>query len=273
MRRPFAYFKNPIEIAAYRHTVREANRIGLSYAQVRDYLWVPWATPGTFGTFLHKVGADERAREPKSPKPPVQIAREVPITLYRFTDYFKGFEDVPAIRELFGVNTKEVLAKLRVEFSAHPLDYARMTPEDGHLEISRWHLTQSDITPLYLDLFLYLQYVGQFLRGEWEAYSRYGTTFPALLEALRKEDPDVREYFARGAGFEGLDDFTAATKKDGFGAADVPMVIRAYRATVGEGRRVGMSESELAEYVYAPAGPMTKAAYERFKRNLGIKTA
>jgi len=271
VRMPFAYFKNPIEIAAYKHTVQEAQRIGLGRSDLQDYLWVPWATPETFGTFLREVGATGRTREKtKRLRVPVRIARKVPIALYPFTDYFKGFERVPALRKLFGANTRRVLAKLKVEFSAHPLDYVRMTPEDGHLEISRWHLSQSDITTLYLDLFLYLQYVDQFLRGEWEAYSRYGVTFPALIEALQNEALDFRDYFARSAGFDGLDDFTRTSRLDGFGAADVPHMIMVYRATVDEARRIGMSESELAKYVYAPAGPMTEEAYKRFMRNLGI---
>jgi|GEM_PF-4677210 hypothetical protein len=33
------------------------------------------------------------------------MVRDVPTKLFRFTDYFKGFEKVPAVRSLFGDKT------------------------------------------------------------------------------------------------------------------------------------------------------------------------
>jgi hypothetical protein len=272
VRNPFAYFKNPIEIAAYRYTVEEAKRIGLTQSELKEYLSVPWAAPDTFRTFLREVDALEQKRNDAKPaEVRVQISRKAPIKLYPFTDYFEGFEKVAGVKKLFGDNTEKILRKLRVEFSSHPLDYVRMIPEDGHLEISLWHLSYSDISMLYLDLFLYLQYASQFLAGRWETYSGYGVMFPALVEAISKEDPEFRDYYVRSSGFDGLDAALEATKMDGFGATDMPLMIEAYRATVNEGRRIGMSEEELADYVYAPAGPMTKESHERFMRNLGIR--
>jgi hypothetical protein len=44
--------------------------------------------------------------------PNVQIPREVPIVKHHFIDYFKGFEKVPAVREIFGNATEKVLSEL-----------------------------------------------------------------------------------------------------------------------------------------------------------------
>ena len=46
----------------------------------------------------------------------VEIVRSVPVTTHPFTDYFKGFERVEAVRRIFGERTEEVLRNLRVEF-------------------------------------------------------------------------------------------------------------------------------------------------------------
>ncbi len=48
--------------------------------------------------------------------PDVQMPKEVPIIKYSFVDYFKGFETVSAVREIFGDQTANVLSELQVEF-------------------------------------------------------------------------------------------------------------------------------------------------------------
>ncbi len=273
VRSPAGYFRNPIEVAAYRHTVDEAVRIGMTHAELEAYLEVPWADSKSNAAFLRTIGVVRgRAKGARGIEVPVRINRSPPIVLRPFTDYFRGFGKVAGVRRLWGDDTEAVLASLQVEFSSHPLDYLRMTPDDGHLEISQWHLRDSDISLLYLDLFLYLQYVAQFLAGRWDAYAGYGMTFPALLDAIQKEDSEFREYFVRSAGFGSYDDFIAATGREGFGYQDIPMIIEAFRATVDEGRRIGMPEAELAAYAISPAGgPMTRDAQNRFYRNVGIR--
>jgi hypothetical protein len=100
-------------------------------------------------------------------EPPAEISRNAPPpTLLLFTRFFKGFQEIPAVREVFGSETSEVIRNLKVEFCTNPFGFMAVSHKDAHLVMSRWHLAQSDITPLYLDLFFYLQYVGQFLRGE-----------------------------------------------------------------------------------------------------------
>ena len=46
----------------------------------------------------------------------VTIIRDATVKLYRFTNYFKGFEKVEAVRKIFGENTERVLRDLKVEF-------------------------------------------------------------------------------------------------------------------------------------------------------------
>ena len=268
VRTPHTYFKNPIEIDAYKYTVEEARRIGLNARELEEYLSVPWAPPQDFRMFLKRVGfADVEKPATKPIEIPVRIKRKAPIALYPFTDHIRGFENVPGVRRLFGDKTERVLSGLRVEFSSHPLNYVQMTQDDGHLEVSRWHLRDSEISVLYLDIFLYLQFASQFLEGRWETSE---LAYIASFSGFEFDDSDMGEYVARANGWDDFDQMMATSKMPGFGFPDVPLAIEAYKATVKEGRRVGLSEAELAEYVYAPAGPMTSEAHRRFIHNLGI---
>ncbi len=137
--------------------------------------------------------------------PQVQITREAKVTLYRFTDYFTGFEKVPAIRELFGEKTDEILKNLKVEFYSAKFGYMSVSDEDGHLIISAHHLRTSDEAVIYLDVVHELHHVKQFMDGkqifllefeyvdspiEIEAY------IPTVKEAKRigMTDDEIRDY-------------------------------------------------------------------------------
>ena len=45
------------------------------------------------------------------------IIRNPKIRLRKFTDYFKGFEKVEAVKNIFGNDTTKVLDKLKVELA------------------------------------------------------------------------------------------------------------------------------------------------------------
>ena len=102
-----------------------------------------------------------------SPRPPlqVQILRNAKVTTYPFTDYFKGFEKVEAVRRLFGDATEEVLAKLRVEFVGRR-GYMGVSNVDGHLNISADYLRNGAVIDLYLDVIHELVHVKQFMEGK-----------------------------------------------------------------------------------------------------------
>jgi hypothetical protein len=140
------------------------------------------------------------------PKLGVKIARRVPTKLYPFSRFFRGFESVAAVRELFGRSTARVLRSVRVEFFSARFGYMGTSDEDGHLIISSRHLATSDLRTLYLDLVHELCHVRQFRRGERLFYPRLSYV-------------------------------------------DAPSEIDAYRRTVREGRRIGMTDRELLEYL------------------------
>ncbi|MEM3699981.1 MAG: hypothetical protein QXL57_03835 [Candidatus Bathyarchaeia archaeon] len=95
----------------------------------------------------------------------VKIIRKAKITTYPFTDYFKGFENVEAVRRIFGEKTEEVLRNLRIEFFGRR-GYMGVSDEDGHLFISADYLKNGDLVDIYLDIIHELVHVKQFMDGK-----------------------------------------------------------------------------------------------------------
>lgn len=145
----------------------------------------------------------------------VQIMRHVPTsnrgskTRHRFSDYFKGFQSVPAVREIFGQETDEVLAGLRVEFLNARSDYIWVSDKDGHLIANANYLKDGDARAIYLDLIHELVHVKQFRDGR-EIFLRIGKKF---------------EY------------------------VDRPTELEAYKHTIKEARRLRMTDEEIADYL------------------------
>ena len=96
----------------------------------------------------------------------MEIDRNAPVKLHPFTDYFKGFEDVQAIRSIFGRKTADVLKNLKVEFFSAKFGYMSVSDEDGHLLVSAHHLKNSEMKILYLDVVHELFHVKQFMEGK-----------------------------------------------------------------------------------------------------------
>ena len=95
----------------------------------------------------------------------IKITRDVNITLYQFTDYFKGFEKVEAVREIFGDQTEEVLDKLKVEFVSRR-GYMGVDEKDGHLTVSAYYLKSGSERDIYLDIVHELVHVKQWMQGQ-----------------------------------------------------------------------------------------------------------
>lgn len=95
----------------------------------------------------------------------VTIARNVEIQVHQFTDYFKGFDKLPCVREVFGDKTEEVLRNLKVEFNSR-WGYMGVNDEDGHLLVSSRYLKQGEEISIYLDVVHELVHVRQFLEGK-----------------------------------------------------------------------------------------------------------
>ncbi|HXQ92969.1 MAG TPA: hypothetical protein VN739_08170 [Nitrososphaerales archaeon] len=107
--------------------------------------------------------------------------------LYPFTDFFKGFEKVQAVRSThLDRRTEEVLRNLKVEFFSFKFGYMTVSDVDGHILISTYHLRNSDFKVLYLDIIHELVHVKQFMDGRQLFSSEYEyVDNPTEVEAYR----------------------------------------------------------------------------------------
>ncbi len=160
------------------------------------------------------------------PLPPVRIPHNVPIHYERFTDRFHGFEDVEAVRTIFGPRTRQVLRSLRVEYFSVPWGYMGVSDTDGHLIVSTHYLKKGKPRDIYLDIVHELVHVRQFGEGK--------QLFP-----------------------------------DGIGYADTPTEIEAYKHCLAEGRRLGMTERDLFEYLRVEW--INEKELRQLARNVGVK--
>ncbi len=160
------------------------------------------------------------------PLPRVRIPRDVPIHYERFTDRFRGFERVDAVRSIFGPQTDRVLRSLRVEYFSVPWGYMGVSDADGHLIVSAHYLKTGKPRDIYLDVVHELVHVRQFAEGK--------QLFP-----------------------------------DGVGYADTPTEIEAYKHCLTEGRRLGMTDRELFEYLKVEW--MSEKEVRKLARNVGVK--
>jgi len=157
--------------------------------------------------------------------PDIEIPRSAEVALRQFTDYFKGFEKVEAVRRIFGEKTEEVLCNLKVEFFSSRWGYMGVSDKDGHLMVSTYYLKHGDAKEIYLDLIHELVHVKQFMDGE--------------------------ELF-----------------DDSFEYVDRPTEIEAYRLTIEEARRIGMSDKEV--YNYLKVYWMSDAEVAKLAEKLGV---
>ncbi len=158
--------------------------------------------------------------------PDVQIPRIIRLKYERFLDHFKGFENVEAVRAIFGSRTKEALGRLKVEFFSSRWGFMGVSDEDGHLLVSTHYLRTGSRRDIYLDVIHELVHVRQFREG--------------------------KELFA-----------------DGFEYPDLPTEIEAYRTCIAEGRRLGMTDRELFEYLKVEW--MSDRDVRRLARHVGVK--
>jgi hypothetical protein len=116
----------------------------------------------------------------------------VKITTYPFADFFKGFEDVEAVRRIFGEKTEEVLRNLQVEFAGFR-GYMGVSDVDGHLMVSAYYLQNGDLIDIYLDIIHELVHVKQFMEGKKLFDDRYDYVGrPTEIEAYRHAVEEAR---------------------------------------------------------------------------------
>ncbi len=158
---PKLYFSSPLEVPAYRHAVNEAKRIGMSYEEIAEYLKMGPVEPAVFSKLLRDVGVEKNMGSLPTKKPNVKINRDAKVPLFPFTDYFKGFDRVAAVKELFGQRTGQVLDGLAVEFTGTPMGMIFPNEEDGHLVVGTPYFMSGDSRLLYTDVVMCLNMVKQ----------------------------------------------------------------------------------------------------------------
>jgi predicted adenine nucleotide alpha hydrolase (AANH) superfamily ATPase len=146
----------------------------------------------------------------KSPKP----------ALPSFTEYFQGFERVEAVRSVFGDRTEEVLGNLRIGFIPNRGMYMGIRDVDGHIAVGTYHLKNSPVRTLYLDIVHELFHINQRMTDE----KYFHKEFMKFMQ-------DRSLYYAS------------------------PIEIPAYEYTVREAERIGMSPEEILEYLKIGESP------------------
>jgi hypothetical protein len=112
--------------------------------------------------------------------------------MYPFAEYFKGFENVQAIREIFGADTEKILSTVMVEF-AGIRGYMGVSEIDGHLIVGARYLNEGDFIDIYLDVIHELVHVKQFMEGKELFDSDYSyIERPTEIEAYRHAVKEAR---------------------------------------------------------------------------------
>ena len=111
---------------------------------------------------------------------------------HNFTDYFKNFEKVQAVRGIFGEKTEEILSNLKVEFMGL-FGYMGVDNSDGHLLVNARYLDTGDKIDIYLDIIHELCHIKQYMEGKDLFDDRYEyVERPTEIEAYRYTVKEAR---------------------------------------------------------------------------------
>ncbi|MDG6925702.1 MAG: hypothetical protein JRN09_04030 [Nitrososphaerota archaeon] len=178
------YYASPIEIPAYEHTVREAERIGMEREEIVEYLKMLEAPPKTWRNFLKAMDLKDGPNPAKKvTRFPVTINRDVRPELHPFSDYFRGFEKVDPVREMLGDSTDSIIAGLKVEFIDFPFPFIMPSEEDGHLIVTGEYFRTGKTSSIYLDVLLSLGLLRAFSSWSGRSGEAKLTDNPELLAA------------------------------------------------------------------------------------------
>jgi hypothetical protein len=116
-------------------------------------------------------------------RPPLNRISSMGASTRVFTDYFKDFDKVEAVRGIFGERTAEVLQNLRVDLTWFS-GYMYVNSSNGHLVVSVRYLSSGDKVDIYLDLIHELCHVRQLMEGKELFDPRYSyVERPTEIEA------------------------------------------------------------------------------------------
>lgn len=115
----------------------------------------------------------------------VYIRRNISIGAVPFKDAFVGFENVAAVKSIFGASTGTVLSGLTVDI-VDGRGYMRIDDKKGSIIVNAKYLKEGDETHLYLDVVHELVHIRQHLEGKelWERRYAY-VDRPTEIEAYR----------------------------------------------------------------------------------------
>jgi hypothetical protein len=228
------YYASPLEVPAYAHTVREAERLGMSRKEIAKYLEMMPVPQKVWNRFLKEMAINPRPgpKAKKEEKLPVKINRNPKLVLHPFTDYFQGFEEALPVKAMLGERAKKALAGIKVEFLESPFGSIFPSEEDGHLVVNTRFMKEADLEAIYLDVILSLSFAK----------------------------------LAAEAGKEALG--SAQTE---FGSN--PVVLGSYKEMVKEARRIGTPEAKIMERLSIPEFMMSDEGFRTFVLALGLKPA
>jgi hypothetical protein len=114
------------------------------------------------------------------------------VSTRKFTEYFKGFEKVEAVKRIFGEETEAVLRNLKIEFMGFG-GYMGVDDATGHLMVNPRYLNSGDRVDIYLDVIHELYHVKQFMEGRELFDNRYDyVDRPTEVEAYRYTVQEAR---------------------------------------------------------------------------------
>lgn len=192
MRDRSLYYSSPIEIPAYAHTVREAERIGMTREEILQYLKFGEAPPRTWKRFVKEMDLGRAAPAKRVTRFPVKIRRETSPDTHPFTDYFLGFERVQTVRALLGDSTETFLNRLKVEFIDTPFAAIYPSEEDGHLIVTNFYFRKGTVASIYLDVFLSLLMLKSASKGEASSKGLGEWGAPGTLKAYSEMVKEAR---------------------------------------------------------------------------------
>ncbi len=122
----------------------------------------------------------------------VVIKRDSPIGCFPFKDVFGGFDEVDAVRSIFGSNTEKVLTDLEVEIEDGK-GYMRINDKKGSIVVNAKYLKEGEESYIYLDVVHELVHIRQHMEGKelWDKRYAY-VDRPTELEAYRVAAKEAR---------------------------------------------------------------------------------
>ncbi|MCL4389332.1 MAG: hypothetical protein M1528_02310 [Candidatus Marsarchaeota archaeon] len=117
----------------------------------------------------------------------VVINKGIKLRYYKFTDVFKGFENVDAVKKLFGKDTKRILSKLKVMLFSSKWGYLWVDDRNMSIGCNYDYIKEADKRHVYLDVIHELMHIKQGMEGRKLFNDNFEyVDSPTELEAYRE---------------------------------------------------------------------------------------